>query len=438
LTQKSNINKTKNSFDGNFRTALIAAVTAAAARIDSSTPVDIQKSYQYEAGAISHKVVPGFGIHSKLSLMRWIRDESPEFEPFQSQGSLAQNFPTWIATCFGGSAIQPDTFVAHLAQVVAESNGEISAVGVVKAFTSALLSGHVRMRITAHLKNHAPVPQNFNVTLSNGVVFRCLSDAELETVLKVDIWDSPKLDPFSNRSVLEYDFETELLLSPMQAPPPDPWPKLVSPIEEVHTALHCYLPGSTPIELFRLRSLNPGIPVGGISTGRHHSYFSNYDLTNVRPRTLSSFVKKCIKPCRPNLELAKNRLRDAENRSSALDAIIDAFVGIEALLNSENTPEITTRVALNYASLSPKTVRQSNYRKLKDLYKVRSNIVHGKFKPGTSYKIDGVPHEINEAAVASKALLRELVRWFVSADDLREHADIDTKFWEGRYFSARK
>ena len=368
--------------------------------------------------------------------MRWIRSESPEFEPFQNQGSLAQNFPIWIATCFGGSAIQPDTFIAHLAQGVAESNGEISADDVVKHFTSALLTGQVRMRITAHLKNHAPLPPNFNVILSNGVVFRCLSDAELETVVKVDIWDSSKLDLFSNRSVLEYDFETELLLSPMQAPPLDPWPKLLTPIEEVHTALHCYLPGSTPIELIRLKSLNPGIPVGRISIGKQHTSISYYDLTNVRLRTLSSFVKKCIKPCRPNLELAKNRLRDAENRTSALDAIIDAFVGIEALLNSENTPEITTRVALNYASLSPKTVRQSNYRKLKDLYNVRSKIVHGAYKAGTSYEIDGVTREINEIALASKALLRELIQRFVNDDGLRKQIKIDTKFWEAKYFSC--
>lgn len=436
MTEKTRINKTTNSFDRNFLNALKGAVTAAAARIARSAPVDIQKSYQYEGGAISHKVVPGFGIHSKLSLMRWIRSESPEFEPFQTQGSLAQNFPIWIATCFGGSAIQPETFVAHLAQVVAESNGEISADDVVKHFTSALLTGQVRMRITAHLKNHAPLPPNFNVILSNGVVFRCLSDAELETVLKVDIWDSSKLDPFSNRSVLEYDFETELLLSPMQAPPLDPWPKVLTPIEEVHTALHCYLPGSTPIELIRLKSLNPGIPVGRISIGKQHSSISHYDLTNVRLRTLSSFVKKCIKPCRPNLELAKNRLRDAENRTSALDAIIDAFVGIEALLNSENTPEITTRVALNYASLSPKTVRQSNYRKLKDLYNVRSKIVHGAYKAGTSYKIDGVTREINEIALASKALLRELIQRFVNDDGLREQIKINTKFWEAKYFSC--
>ena len=115
------------------------------------------------------------------------------------------------------------------------------------------------------------------------------------------------------------------------------------------------------------------------------------------------------------------------------DAIVDALIGIEALLNAENKPELTLRVALNYASLSTKDLRHRNFRRLKDLYNVRSRIVHGD-RPDKSYRVDGVNYQLPEIAAMSKELLRELIHLFVLNDDLRHNARIDSAFWENKYF----
>ena len=145
-------------------------------------------------------------------------------------------------------------------------------------------------------------------------------------------------------------------------------------------------------------------------------------------------MANCTKECRPKLELAKHRLRDAELRNSQIYAIVDSFIGIEALLNPDNTPELTLRVALNYSTLGLKNEAHERFKKLKDMYKVRSKIVHGDHKPDVPYKVAGLPKSIDEIAMMSKEVLRELVRKFAEDDQLRLIAKLDIEYWERRYF----
>jgi hypothetical protein len=386
---------------------------------------------------VKQSVEPGYGVFSAIALLKWLPSQCPEFSRLL-EVAASEPLPYWLSTPFGGAATQPENLVAHLARTLVESSTCRSVESIVDAFASAVESRSVRLRLIAHLENHTLLPTTLHVVFANNVVFRYLDDDELQRLLNVDVLDSTQLDPFSNRTVLEWEFEVPLFISARDHchADADAWPEAVRPIDDVHVAMHCFKAGSTPVAIYRIVSVDPALQVGGLTIGRRAATLAHFNLEQSDLAAFKAYVDNCLKVCRPNLALAKSRLRDAEARYSPVDAIVDAFVGVEALLNSDNVPELTMRVALNYATLSPPNRRHHNYRRLKDLYKVRSRIVHGDFKPGSSYKVDDSSLNISEVATISKELLRELIHAFVANDELRIKAKLDVPYWEQRYFAG--
>ncbi len=83
-----------------------------------------------------------------------------------------------------------------------------------------------------------------------------------------------------------------------------------------------------------------------------------------------------------SFDLALNKLHEAEIRLSAQDSIIDAVIGLESLLlnqvgNEKTRGELTYRFCTNYASLFPPDDRLEKYNEAKEVYHMRSSLVHG-------------------------------------------------------------
>lgn len=421
-----------------LRRALVDVVRAAAVRRIELGPKDLRKRVAFKGGSsLSTSIEPGFGVQARIALLRWLESESSEFAEFQRLAANSHSIPRWIGTGFGGHALEPQGLIAHLAQLAANGSegGDESVERIVSDLARALEAERVELVCTAFLENCAGVPESLYLRFENGVVLQRLADVEFEDLLETDINEAPRLSPFSNRLVLRYEFETALRVSPGLNPEDTPWQPLFARFELTGAALHCFKPGSIPIAMYRLDSRNPSVPVGGLTIGEHRPQFSAYALSDDELPRLEGFVRQCLKPCRPKLELAKQRLSEAEVRRSPVDAIVDAFVGIEALLNPDNAPELSLRVALNYATLGPSESARSRFRTLRDLYKVRSKIVHGDHKEGGTYKVCGSARSTNEIADISKALLRNLIHTFIHDDKLRsEVKKLDIGFWEERYF----
>jgi len=126
-----------------------------------------------------------------------------------------------------------------------------------------------------------------------------------------------------------------------------------------------------------------------------------------------------------SLEYASQRLVDASLRANPRDAIVDAVIGLESILlndvGEKNRGENRFRFSLNYASLCPPSERRSGFLIARNLYDLRSKIVHG-----------GQPDSAllpNAAADARKALQKTLHGFSAS---LEKPGFLEQNFWLNR------
>jgi hypothetical protein len=78
------------------------------------------------------------------------------------------------------------------------------------------------------------------------------------------------------------------------------------------------------------------------------------------------------------LELACSRLAEAEVRLSLRDQLLDAVIGLDALLLGKPYPGEQRKVfSLRYASLKPKESRLQAYKEAYLIYGARNDAAHG-------------------------------------------------------------
>jgi hypothetical protein len=112
-------------------------------------------------------------------------------------------------------------------------------------------------------------------------------------------------------------------------------------------------------------------------------------------------------------QLASRRLAQTSRRERADDVLIDACIGIEALLGKEHA-ELVHRMGLRAATALSAVGWKPTvaYEALKKIYAYRSTIVHGDEPKKTTVTIDGEEYSAHLTAVN---LLRELLKAHVSA-----------------------
>lgn len=137
---------------------------------------------------------------------------------------------------------------------------------------------------------------------------------------------------------------------------------------------------------------------------------------------------KALRVCnRDQVRIAAGRLVDAENRISPVDALLDAVIGLEALLNPIDNGELSFRVALNYAYLADSNERRSRYDVLKKVQKIRNQVVHG----GLNLQSQNA-NLIGEHAIVAKDCLRDVLKRFLFDTSLSSGRKLSADFWLDR------
>jgi hypothetical protein len=148
--------------------------------------------------------------------------------------------------------------------------------------------------------------------------------------------------------------------------------------------------------------------------------FSIGDATAQEAKTLFHALKE------NRLAFAARRLNRAYLRDRDDDAVVDLAVGVEALLNPENAPEISYRLRLRGAALARLTSTLDPTEaadRIKTLYDIRSRVVHGE-NVGSA--------KLTAAKEDGKAILRMVLQGLGRRPDLLEAKRLDAALLTGQ------
>lgn len=143
--------------------------------------------------------------------------------------------------------------------------------------------------------------------------------------------------------------------------------------------LRAFRPISVGVQLVRLHSAD--LPAMGIQFRTFEHEFvrpATYQLDAADAESLGAFVGLFGQRLSPALDIATTRLAFAANRTDARDRLIDAVIGLEALLLPGMEAELKFRFSLYFAALhADADERRRAYAEMRDLYNLRSKLSHG-------------------------------------------------------------
>lgn len=123
------------------------------------------------------------------------------------------------------------------------------------------------------------------------------------------------------------------------------------------------------------------VPMGpatlGVLDGEPESAWGRYQLDPGDIPKLKQLCDDLLAEVPTAVDLAIRRLQFAVTREMPADSLVDAVVGLEALLLSGIKSELGFRFALNYALLGPLNERQDRLALAKKMYEARSQLLHG-------------------------------------------------------------
>ena len=152
---------------------------------------------------------------------------------------------------------------------------------------------------------------------------------------------------------------------------------------------------------------------------------------------IESFIaieKELRQSPREEIRIAADRLVEAAHRSSRVDAIVDAVIGLEILLKPADADELNFRVALNSAFLGPPECRRQRFDEIRDIQKLRNKIVHG----STRHRGPEAEERLGKAAEAAMNALRDALKRFITDPSLQGNKPLDAEFWLKRLFDQKE
>jgi hypothetical protein len=184
------------------------------------------------------------------------------------------------------------------------------------------------------------------------------------------------------------------------------------------------------------------LSVGSYAYGDLYVPTGSYTLTIQDVGLLGEHAKLIFGLSEPSMEMACSRLADAETRTRPQDRVVDAVIGMEALLlaglgRHDRKGELKFRFSLNYSTLfgTPEE-RHEAFRVAKDLYDLRSLIAHGSSLGEEAFPVGNEKLKLPEASKRSSETLRQLIRHFLPHSKqapYKKHL-----FWEQAYFGLQR
>lgn len=210
-------------------------------------------------------------------------------------------------------------------------------------------------------------------------------------------------------------------------------------IDKIITAMRTFKDGRVGYEWIRFR---PTIfcPLGAptISYGDLHVSFGGfYTVSDEELQPLRQHITRMVNCHEPAMKMACSRLADAQIKHRAEDRLVDAVIGLEALLlcstgNEGVRGELSFRFALNYAVLFDNcATRHAAFNIAKDLYSLRSLVAHGADISKENRKVGDEKMTLADAAKRACEVLRQVI--CVLLPLAPESAYRKFGFWMDRY-----
>lgn len=272
------------------------------------------------------------------------------------------------------------------------------------------------------------------IAIDAGITLRHLSESEIVELGAQDITYGHQHD-FLSHSVsccIDYQSPCDFTLEPNH-----PQTLVVSGVSQeasnrtinILRALHVLKPGRAGIFLTQSEFTPKLLPHlgGGSSWPLNRPAFASLDILPSEVNLFLEIERALLVATREELRIAADRLVDAENRLSAVDALLDAVIGLEVVLNPMDSSELAFRVAFNYAFLAPPELRRERYDRVRLLQKTRNRVVHGGLNLQSAEAAT-----IHEHASLAKACLRDVLNSFLLDGSLKSNKRLDADFWLDR------
>lgn len=388
-------------------------------------------------GSFSINIEPYQGVQSWISfrkkyvaagklesLDKLLREQQPELLGYVIHDGGSQFIQDCFALC--------SCLLREAARRIFETASTDAAVLSVVSDLDNLLTTRNAEREVLTLLTGLKLPEGVErISLDNGLYIRLLTADEIAELGSNDISSESRYDltsRFVTAAVIS-EAPISIWLSPQyENSVPDFSSHQVhqEQINNILGALHILKSGRVGV-LASFTTIRPTIlpnMSGHSSAPLVVNPFSFMELTQEDVDRFVTLYAALAETRRDELNIAAARLLDAESRLLPVDALLDAVIGLEVLLNPNDRSELSFRVALNYAYLAPTRERRRRYEDVRDVQVTRNRVVHG----GLNLKSKDAPR-LHEHAELAKVCLRDAVTRFLTDKKLKGTQKLDADFW---------
>lgn len=278
--------------------------------------------------------------------------------------------------------------------------------------------------------------ENDSLSLPEGLVIRRLTEPELSMIQGGASLYRPQSSGM-HEFVIEGEFDEPVRLGDQDPFGESRIDRAKSLLDKAILSLRTFKEGIVGYDVIHFRPLK-FCPVGICSAGCGDKYVRHgrYSLTANEYPPLAIHAELLFKCSQPAMKMACSRLGDAQNRERVEDRIVDAVIGMEALLLAalgDDRGELSFKFSLNFAMLfETPNERKSAFDEAKLLYDCRSKIAHGATLNTRKMKLSGAAIGLEEVGNRATKALRTVVMRFLEQDG--QPAYKDHVFWQRKYF----
>jgi hypothetical protein len=237
--------------------------------------------------------------------------------------------------------------------------------------------------------------------------------------------------------VIEGEYEEEMAFGEMRDDP-EARGRVRRLLDKAVLALRTFKEGRVGYDQVRFSTVR-FCPVLTPSLGYGDIYIppGQYSISNAEVERLQRHAALVFACNEASMQMACARLADAENRTRTEDRIVDAVVGMEAILlasidKEDRRGELSFRFSMNYSTLfdAPEQKLMA-YREARDLYGLRSVVAHGAAIDEGKLKVAGEKMALDAAGKRATEVLRVIINFFLPE---RRPLYKSAEFWQRRYF----
>jgi hypothetical protein len=295
----------------------------------------------------------------------------------------------------------------------------------------------IQLRIQAELINfQMPAP---TLQLADGLAIRRLNEREISTFHGGSLIQRMHHSWFISEFVIEGDMEVTKAIAGEPVKQIATQEIAFAKLDKAMRCLRTFKEGSIGYDWlhFKFVKFCP-LALGSYGSLDQHVRPGIYKLSEKEVVILPDYAQRIFSLSESALQTACARLADAEARLRPQDQILDAIIGMEALLlaglgKEDRRSELKYRFSLNYSTMfGSGEERWQAYNLAKDLYDHRSTIAHGGDLSGNGVRVGEKQCNINEVAMIAKGELRKLIKRFLPHANSAPYKK--PRYWERAYF----